>query len=83
MLPIQWTSDIQNDPKAKKALEEAIYTSTTVLKRLKEIIEEKLKALDHKEYASSSYREAGWSHEQAHINGQRATLTELNRLLTI
>lgn len=44
-IPITWTSNILNDPKAKKAFEDTLYNSTIVLDRLREILYEREQSL--------------------------------------
>lgn len=44
-IPITWTSNILNDPKAKKAFEDTLLNNTIVLDRLREILYEKEQSL--------------------------------------
>lgn len=81
MIPIIWTAHLQNNPDAKKDFESALQHSTVALSRLLEIIEISKDSLDKIENTSSSYDNPGWSHKQAHINGKRAALKDIEQLL--
>jgi len=81
MIPIQWIANKANDPKAKEAFEEALRNSTLVLTRLREILDEKDREIDKYEFSLSSYTE-GWPYAQSHMNGRRAMLLEIKKLLT-
>lgn len=78
-----WTANIANDPEAKASFEDYLGNNSRLLTRLKDIIEDKDKALSKTELSMSSYDSIGWSHKQAHINGRRAELAELKQLLII
>lgn len=80
---ILWTSHLSNNPKEKKELEDAIKNSNITLDRLRDIYTDKKKALDLREYSSSTYKEAGWPFQQAHDNGKRCAYNELLQLLTM
>lgn len=54
-----------------------------VFKRLRDIIDQELTALDRKEITSNSYDNAAWPYLQAHRNGQRQTLQFLKDLLKL
>lgn len=81
-LNIHWTSHLLNSPLEKKSLEDTIYNSTLVLNRLKDILEEKERALLTKAHSSSSFQSPSWAFEQAYTNGKLQELTELKQLLT-
>lgn len=78
-----WTANIANDPELKASFEDYLGNNSRLLTRLKDIIEDKDKALSKTELSISSYDSIGWSHKQAHINGRRAELAELKQLLIL
>lgn len=81
-LPITWTSHITNNPKEKESLENTIRSSTTIVNRLKDIIEEKERSLYKASILPSSYREPSWEALRAHTDGRLFELNELKQLLT-
>lgn len=83
LIPVQWTANIANDTKAKDAFTELLLNSSKILERLKEIVEEKEASITKWETTISSYKEEGWPFVQSHMNGRRAELLELKKLLNI
>lgn len=81
-IPIQWTSNLQNNPEAKEAFEALLKNNTSILERLKTILAQRDKELEQYTFTLSSYIESGWPYTQAHINGRRAMIQEINKLLT-
>lgn len=79
---IQWTAHLANSPQSKETFIKDIQNSEKVLKRLDQIINEKLKEIDRIEFNVNSYKEAGWSHLQSHLNGKKAFANEIKQLLT-
>ena len=79
---IAWTANLQNNPEAKKDFEETLVHSTQVLKRLKDILEEREAGLDKIDYSLSTFDNPSWSHKQANILGRRAELEWIKQLLT-
>jgi hypothetical protein len=75
-----WTAEEANNSEAKEALERTIKSSTTVLNRLRAIIEEKERAIYNKLISSSSYKDSDWSHLSAHTCGRLFELNELKQL---
>jgi hypothetical protein len=83
MIPIQWTANIANDPKAKQSFEETLRNSTIVLDRLVDILDGKEREINRIELSLSSYEKEGWPYTQAHLNGRKATLQEIKKLLLL
>lgn len=82
MTHMHWTANVQNNQEEKESFEAYLQNNQRLLKRLREILEEKENALTRKEFSLSSYKDTGWSHEQAHINGLKAAYAEI-KLLTL
>lgn len=83
MIPMQWTANVANDPSAKQSFEDYLSNNQRLLLRLKEIIEDKEKSTDDKDFSLSSFDNPSWAYKQAHINGRRAVLNEIKQLITI
>lgn len=77
-----WTQNLRST-EARKALEQKILSSyrDATLVRLKEIIDLKLQELNSKEISPAVFDNLNWAYTQAHINGQKQTLTTLADLL--
>lgn len=76
-LPISWTSHLSNDPEAKASLEITIRASTTVIHRLRDILEEKEKAYNSSLYSLSTPKEIKLS-----LIDRIGELRDLKKLLT-
>lgn len=83
MINMQWTANVINDSEEKESFEAYVQNNQRLLKRLQEIIEEKEVSINNKETSLESYREAGWSYMQAHINGQKTAYATIKQLTTI
>lgn len=71
----------RNLPKEEqKNFEELVRSSTAVLSRLRELIDDKVVSLATKEADLTTY-DAGYPYWQAHVNGRKAGLLEVRRLL--
>lgn len=80
-LSIDWTKHIKDD-EAKRSFEQSIRGSTVALSRLRDLIRERLKIITSMETRISDYDTPSWSAKQAHRNGQRSALAELEQLLS-
>jgi hypothetical protein len=80
-MKIQWIANLKEED--KKDFTNLLHNSTTVIDRLKEIVDQEIKSIDRTENSSSSYETPGWSHKQAFLNGKRAALEDIKQLLTI
>lgn len=83
MIPLQWTSNIANSPKAKKDFEDYLANSSRLLERLREIINEKENSLTKIQFSPSTYKNPSWAYEQAFLNGRLTELNDLKQLLTL
>ena len=81
MIP-NWTHHLK-DPEDIKRFTQHINNSRSVLERLSVIMKDKEKSLDLGEINQSSYDSPSWAAKQAHRNGYRECLAELNKLITL
>ncbi len=79
---IQWIAD--RAPEDKDKFKELIFNNNKnpVLQRLRDIIVNKRTALEASERDSKIYDNANWSHKQAHNNGARQALKQIEDLLS-
>lgn len=77
-IPIQWTANIANDPKAKEAFENTLVHDSTILHRLKEILYERECSLTNTLFSLSTPKD-----HQDNLIGRIAELREINKLLNI
>ena len=75
-----WTK-AEKDPERKKSLEDLIRNSTTVLGRLREILEEDDKVLSNSQLHAPD-KDPSWALTQAHISGQRLQIKKTLDLLS-
>lgn len=78
-LPLLWIAD-QKTEQAKAQASVAIRSSTIALKRLKEILSQRLQTLDDTEVSLEMFN-SDWSHRQACIVGQKREIRETLKLL--
>lgn len=81
-LPLTWVKHLPPGTEEARKFEEAVRSSTLVLGRLQEILKEDLASLDRSELTEEQYKDANWSHLQAHRNGDRARLRKILNLLS-
>jgi acetolactate synthase small subunit len=76
----EWIQGITKEDRA--GFKEVLFnnTSNLVLTRLREIIKQRGDNLDN--IKLGTYDDSSWSHKQAHINGARQTLKEIEDLLS-
>jgi hypothetical protein len=79
---VEWTNHL-NDPQDKENFQSQVFGAKTVLNRIKEIIENKEKALDRSELSMDTYSLPNWEHRQAHKNGNRESLKFLKTLVDL
>lgn len=77
-----WTSHLR-DPEDKERFEKSIQSSKSVLDRLKDILEGRLKAIDIMETSLEAYSSPNWDYKQAHYNGSKAELKALLRVINL
>lgn len=77
----RWTQHLKSEEQKARFLQ-ALRNDTLVLGRLKEVIEEDLAALSRREVRTDSYDSPSWAYQQAHYNGMRQSLMQLQDLLS-
>jgi hypothetical protein len=77
-LSVEWTKHLEAG--AKKQFEDLVRNTTTVLTRLRAIIEEKDAVLTKQETTLESYDTPSWAYKQAYLNGKRAAYREIRDL---
>jgi len=78
-LSVEWTKGLTG--KDKEDMETVVRHSTIVLQKILDIVDDKLGVLERKEIDFSTYENSAYPFIQAHINGKRASLEEIRRLL--
>lgn len=80
-LATEWTKHLK-DQEAKAEFEKLLRNSTISLGRLREILEDKLQALDRSEVKTDNYDSPNWAFRQADLNGTRRILMNIIDLLS-
>jgi len=78
-LPINWLSHLQGKERAD--FEGVVRNSTQVLGRLRDILKTELQSIESIEERTGSYDNSSWAFKQAFLNGQRAQINGLLKLL--
>lgn len=78
-ISLEWTKGLEDKEKAR--MEELVRHSTILLSQLKYIIDDKLDVLERREVDFTTYENPAYPMVQGHINGKRASLLEIRRLL--
>jgi hypothetical protein len=78
-VPVDWFRNLPEDEQEK--FKELLRSSHRVLGRQKKILEQRLVDLEIKEVAEASYENPAWAYKQAHLNGRRAAIHDLLKLL--
>lgn len=76
---LEWVRHLKTD-KEKKEFFELLLSSRQVLGRLLELIHEKQSQIEKAEIDPSKY-DSGYAFFQAHLNGKRSGLTEIEKLV--
>ena len=83
MLHTLWTSDRKTKEERESFTKTVLNeTNNIVLMRLKKIIQQKRKELENSELSLSNYDSPNWDYKQAHTNGLRQGLKNVEELLT-
>jgi hypothetical protein len=77
-----WTSHLDTEEE-KDRLRRTISSSKTTLDRLKDIIDERFKAIDSIETGVEIYSKPGWDALLAHYNGEKASLRFIKKLIDL
>lgn len=78
-LPVDWVKHLPTEE--RKKFEDVVRNDTLVLGRLADILEEKLIGLENREASLLDYENPSWAYRQAHMNGLKAGLTNVLKLL--
>lgn len=76
---LEWVRHLKTE-KEKKEFIELLLSSRQVLGRLLELIREKQSTIERSEIDPNNY-DSGYAFYQAHMNGKRSGLTEIERLI--
>ncbi len=79
---VEWAKHLRS-AKEKEDFEHYVLGSKALLNRLKDIVEEKEKALDRSELSIETYSIPSWDYRQAHKNGNRESLQWLKQLVDL
>jgi len=81
-LVANWTSHLK-DPEERKRFSTYIYSSRSILDRLKTIVNEMQEELDQKETNEEQYDSPSWAALQADRNGFRRALRRIHKLINL
>jgi predicted sugar kinase len=76
---VEWFKNLAEGDQEK--FKELLKSSHRVLGRQKQILEQRLVDLEIKEVAEAAYENPAWAYKQAHLNGRRAEIHSLLKLL--
>lgn len=79
---VEWTKNC-TDVNDKEAFQRQVQNSKPVLDRLKDIISDRLRAMDIGEVSLSTYDSPNWGYRQAHVNGSKAFAYALTKLIDL
>jgi hypothetical protein len=79
-LPLVWTKHLKS-AKEKEDFESLLRNSTQVLRRLKQILEEKEKDITSSQLKIEDYDSPSWAFKEAHRHGRQAELKSLRDLI--
>lgn len=79
-VPLPWLSNLKTEEEKKEFLDLISYNSR-VLRRLREILQEKYKALESTETTISDFSDTNWAYKQAYRNGEKTGLKDALALL--
>lgn len=77
-----WTKNCKTD-EDKVRLEQTIMNSKATLDRQIEILTDMENELNASELSPKNYDSPCWGYKQAHVNGQKATLRAIKRLINL
>lgn len=77
-----WTKHLKTD-EDKQKFEKSVQSSKHVLERLTEILGEMESELNSSELSPKNYDAPNWHFKQAHVNGQKATLRTIKRIINL
>lgn len=78
----QWTAHCKT-PEEKEQFQESVKRAKWILDHLKVLIDGNLASNEAAEISPKAYDNTNWPYRQAHVNGYKQALRDLNKLLTI
>ena len=78
----KWTEHLKTD-REKSDFQKSVQASKYILDRLLDILEEVKLSLETSEINLNNYDNSGWAFKQAHINGQKASLDYIKKLINL
>lgn len=78
----KWTEHLNNKAD-KENFENQVRSAKDVLDRLKHMLEDREKSLNRTEIDMKTYDSPGWDFRQAHMNGRRAEIYDLKKLVDL
>jgi hypothetical protein len=79
-LSVVWTKHLKSD-EHKQTFEQTLRASTTIVQRLREILEDDERSLDAASATIKDFEDPSWSHKQAFRLGEKARIRKLKELL--
>jgi len=77
-----WTQHL-TDPEEKVKFEESVLHSKWILEHLSTLLDMMEKSLNRQEISPRAYDQPNWDYRQAHANGYRQCLNNIQELLTL
>jgi hypothetical protein len=81
-MDINWTKNIKDEEEKERFVQNVLH-SKLIFRRMKEILKEYEEDLDSKETNLKTYEVPNWAHRQAHCNGYRQALRQIDKLITL
>ena len=78
----QWYSHLKDEEEIRR-FKQSVSNSKVALDRLKDLIEDREKAINSIETGVEIYTKAGWDALLAHYNGEKASLKYVKRLIDL
>lgn len=79
-LSLVWTKHLKSDEQ-KQTFEQSIRASTTIVNRLREILDEEERALDAQTIGVKEFDNPSWAYKQAYRLGEKNRISKLRELL--
>lgn len=79
-LAVEWTKNLKTQDEKDK-FTSLVVNNRILLGRLLEIIDDKIDSLERAECSQETYQNPAYASWQAHVNGKRASLKDIRRLL--
>ena len=79
-ISVDWVRHLTSEAERKEFTDTVLH-DTLVLGRLRTILEDRIQSMETQEHSLSSYDLPSWGYKQAHLNGRKAELTAILKLL--